>query len=421
MKVRQIKPKPLNSSILVSVPGSKSISHRILICAALAEGESIINNLLYSEDIRFTMSALSKMGALIREKKPGVFTVKGFNGQPRPFSDPIYLGNSGTSMRLVAGVAGLGRSPYILTGDDRMQQRPMKDLLTALDSAGIKAETLKGGSSPPVRIQGGALTGGPVCLDCSKSSQYLSSLLMAGPFFEEGLTISLPFAAVSAPYIDLTMDVMAQFNVSASRINELKYQVPGKQTYCPGEFSVEPDISNASYFWAAGAVSGKMVSVAGINKNSLQGDIRFLDILEQMGCLIDVRENSTGVKGGFLNGVDVDMSDIPDVVPTLAVVAAFARGKTMIRNIAHLKNKESNRIDAVVSQLGKMGIEADQGEDWLSVTGGRPLGAVIETFNDHRIAMAFAVAGLMVEKVEIENPGCVAKSFPGFWEIFDEL
>ncbi|HKK89960.1 MAG TPA: 3-phosphoshikimate 1-carboxyvinyltransferase [Desulfobacteraceae bacterium] len=420
MKAKSVKTRPINETT-VSIPGSKSISHRVAICAALARGDSTITNLLDSEDLRHTVSALETMGAGITHNPDGTLGVTGMNGKPGQCSKPIYLGNSGTSMRLLAGVAALGSSDCELTGDERMQQRPMGDLLNALAQAGVEAVSRQGSGTPPVIINGKSATGGAVCLDCSRSSQYLSALLMAGPCFKQGLSVSLISPPVSSPYIDITMAVMKLFHVSVVRTNDLEYHVPGGQSYLAGEVAVEPDISNASYFWAAGALSGEMVRVANVAGDSCQGDLRFLDILRQMGCSVAFETNSVGVRGGPLTAVDVDMADIPDVVPTLAVVAAFARGRTTIRNIGHLRDKECDRIHAVVSQLTKMGIQADQGDDWLSVTGGRPAGAVIETFNDHRIAMAFGVAGLKVSGVVVENPRCVAKSFPRFWEIFDAL
>ncbi len=418
--------KPIKTSSVkpcsVQLPGSKSISHRMLICASLAKGRSLISNLLKSDDIHHTMTALKAMGAGIGETGPSTIAVEGFNGHPLFTEQEIYLGNSGTSMRLLAGIAALGTSPYIMTGDQRMQERPMEDLLEALNQAGIEAVSINGNGAPPVRIKGGNRKGGAVTIDCSQSSQYLSSLLMMGALFDKGLDIHLPSPAVSEPYIHLTMDIMKQFGVHAEKTRDTLYRVFGNQYYRPGEFAVEPDLSNASYFWAAGAVSGEMITVENINRNSLQGDLRLLDILESMGCSIDIRKSSIGVEGKQLTAVDVDMSDIPDVVPTLAVIAAFAKGETRIRNIKHLREKECDRIDAVVSQLSKMGVTASQGEDWLSVTGGgSPKGAVIETFNDHRIAMAFSIAGLVVPGMMIENEGCVGKSFPGFWQTLRQL
>ncbi|MCP4115187.1 MAG: 3-phosphoshikimate 1-carboxyvinyltransferase [Desulfobacteraceae bacterium] len=415
IKARNIQP------CSVTVPGSKSVSHRMVICAALAGGQSVVDNLLKSEDIELTMAALGHMGASITPNGDNSVTITGFDGRPGPFSDPIYLGNSGTSMRLLAGIAALGESPYILTGDERMNQRPMDALLACLRMADIDAVSVNGNGCPPVSIRGGIRRGGLVTLDCSTSSQYLSSMLMMGAVLRNGLHITLAGPPVSAPYIDLTLDIMKRFQVTAQRITETQFRVPGGQAYVPGHFVVEPDLSNASYFWAAGAVSGSPVKVTGISRKSLQGDLEFVDILGRMGCEVTEDEEGIAVSGNALTAIDVDMGRCPDVVPTLAVVAAFAKGTTRITNIAHLREKECDRIEAVVSQLRKMGIEADQGDDWLTVTGGAPHGASIETFNDHRIAMAFGVAGLKVENVLIENESCVGKSFPTFWEVFETL
>ena len=342
-------------------------------------------------------------------------------------------------MRLVAGVAALGHSAYHLCGDERMSQRPMGALLSSLKMMGIDATSLHGNDCPPVVISGGNRRGGAVTLDCSTSSQYLSSLMMIGPFFEDGLDITLTSLPVSSPYIDLTMETMAKFQVKARRLSLTRYQVQGGQVYVPGHFSVEPDLSNASYFWAAGAVSGAPVTVRGATRDSFQGDLAFVRILERMGCRVEANDRGITVQGRDLQGVEVDMGHCPDVAPTLAVVAAFAGGTTRIVNVAHLRAKECDRIDAVVSQLRRMGVQADQGDDWLSVTGcgsgagsrgvgpngsgqGTSIhGASIDTFNDHRIAMAFSVAGLMVDNVTIENESCVGKSFPTFWEVFETL
>ncbi|MBF0413534.1 MAG: 3-phosphoshikimate 1-carboxyvinyltransferase [Desulfamplus sp.] len=482
--MKTIKTK-ITSDKSISIPGSKSVSHRMLICASMADGTSIVRNVLKSEDISHTTSALSKMGALIEEvqdKLTGDFflRVTGFNGKPKPYENDIYLGNSGTSMRLLAGTAALGNTPYILTGDHRMQERPMGDLLEALNMAGAEAASKKGDGTPPVIIKGidreksayvskylddikkedncnikkqdsGNIK--KILLDCSQSSQYLSSMLMMGAALPYDLLINLPGPTVSAPYVDLTIDVMKKFGVNAQRLDDRNYLVKGDQTYRSGSFAVEPDISNASYFWAAGAITGNLITVTDINQDSLQGDKRLLDILKLMGCEIDYSHNGIGVSGNYnlknsdekgsvihsgkiansencLKAVDVDMSDIPDVVPTLAVVAAFAEGTTKIVNIEHLREKECDRISAVVSQLRKIGVEASEGKNWLSVTGvgenrdqiNKVLhGAIIETFNDHRIAMAFSIAGLLVDGIEIENEGCVAKSFPNYWEKFESL
>ncbi|WP_304511419.1 3-phosphoshikimate 1-carboxyvinyltransferase [Desulfobacula sp.] len=418
--MKRIVPKKIEDQSIV-IPGSKSISHRMMICASLSNGTSSIENLLQSDDILLTIDALKHMGAKINKIKDNHFRVSGFGTKPQPCNKDIYLGNSGTSMRLLAGIAALGNTRYTLTGDERMRERPMKELLDALTMLGIYAKSESKTGTPPVHIKGNSREGGAVKIDCSKSSQYLSSLLMMGVLMKDGLDISLKGAPVSSPYIDLTIDIMKKFKVNVHQIDTTHYRVTGKQSYIPGDFYVEPDLSNAGYFWAIGAITGKMISVKNISKNSLQGDLKQVKILEKMGCTLKIEDNQIGVCGFSLNGVDVDMSDTPDAVPAIAVVASFAKGKTRISNIKHLREKECDRIDAVSSQLMKMGIEVKQGEDYLEITGGEPKGSRIETFNDHRIAMAFSIPGLMVRGMEIENEACVEKSFPNFWQIFEAL
>lgn len=420
MKLKKINPKQIDDQS-VTIPGSKSISHRMLICASLAKGWSDIENLLLSEDIRLTMKALIAMGAVIEEVDQALFRVNGFNGLPQKSDTDIYLGNAGTSMRLLAGIAGLGSTRYTLTGDARMCERPMNELLDALTQLNISAVSDNAQGTPPVHITGSDRAGGKVKIDCSKSSQYLSSLLMMGALLENGLDITLDNPPVSSPYIDLTLDIMKKFNVNASQLSDLHYRVQGGQAYEPGRFTVEPDLSNAGYFWAIGAVTGKMIFVENISLDSLQGDLNQVRILEQMGCRLQVEENRIGICGQSLKGVDVDMADTPDAVPAIAVVASFAEGTTRIRNIGHLRVKECDRIDAVSSQLMKLGVTVTQGEDYMEIIGGSHHGATIETFNDHRIAMAFSIPGLLVDGIEIENPSCVEKSFPNYWDIFESL
>jgi len=405
----------------IEIPGSKSISHRMMICAALCHGTSNIENLLQSEDIKLTIDALKAMGARIDRVKESHYRVAGFGRTPKPCNKDIYLGNSGTSMRLLTGIAALGNTEFILTGDQRMCERPMVELLDALTLLGIYARSENKKGTPPVHIKGNNEKGGGVKIDCSKSSQYLSSLLMMGPFLKKGLDISLKGPAVSSPYIDLTIDIMKKFNVKAQKLSHAHYMVRGGQSYTPGDFSVEPDLSNAGYFWAIGAITKKMISVKNISQTSLQGDLKQIKILEQMGCRVKIEDNQIGVCGSTLKGIDTDMSDTPDAVPAIAVVAGFAQGKTRIRNIKHLRGKECDRIDAVSSQLTKMGIKVETGEDFMEITGGSPKGARIETFNDHRIAMAFSMPGLEIPGMEIENETCVKKSFPNFWDIFEAL
>ena len=404
----------------VSVPGSKSYSHRMLIAAALSDGDCLIENCLDSEDCNLTIRALADFGVPIKRGAAGV-TVHGRGGSFAACPAPVDLRNSGTSLRLLTAVAALGQGAYVLTGNERMQARPIQDLLDALSQAGAAARSLKGNGCPPVEITAGPGFGGRVALDCSLSSQYLSALLLVGPCTRKGLEIVVSAGPVSRPYVDLTLDTMERFGVHAERRGYEWFRVPGGQRYRAGDLRVEPDASQAGYFWAAAAITGATVAVSGISRDSRQGDVRLLDVLEKMGCRVVQGPDGVAVTGGPLTAVEVDMGDMPDVVPTLAVVAAFAAGTTLVRKVAHLKAKESDRLAAVVSELRRMGVAAACDTDSLRVTGGAPHGALIETYDDHRIAMSFAVAGLKVPGVVIKDEACVRKSFPTFWQVFEGL
>ena len=405
----------------VTVPGSKSYTHRMLIAAALADGVSHLKNALVSEDTQFTMQALIQMGIQIEVNRDEV-RVAGEGGRLQPCEAPIYLGNSGTSMRLLTGVAVLGKGTYTLTGNARMQKRPIKDLLDALQQMGIKARSVKNTGCPPVEIAAAAINAEQVDINCQNSSQYLSSLLLMAPATSRGLEIRVAGGPpVSRPYVDLTVELLETFGIRLAREGYQKFNVPGEQLYRAGEYVVETDCSQAAYFWGAAAISGAEIKVAQVRTDSAQGDLRFVDLLQQMGCRVTRESNSISVAGGPLCAIEADLADMPDQVPTLAVVAAFAEGTTVIKNVSHLKSKESDRLSATVTELKKMGIDATSSVNALVIKGGKPTGAVIDTYNDHRIAMSFAIAGLKVPGVCIQNEGCVEKSFPTFWQVFTGL
>jgi len=404
----------------VSVPGSKSYTHRILIAAALSDGTSSIKNSLKSEDTIFTANALEQMGISIKEKN-NTLIVQGGNGRLKACDNPVYIGNSGTSMRLLTGVVSIGQGVYTLTGTDRMCERPIQDLLDALHQIGVLARSKNNDGCPPIEVPGGKISGGSVSINCEKSSQYLSSLLLLAPCTEKGLNITVTGDLVSKPYVDLTIDIMSQFGIEVKRDGYKKFYIKGRQPYKAGTFTVEPDCSQAGYFWAAAAITGAAVKVKGLTKNTRQGDIRFAEVLEQMGCEVIYGTGGITVKGRTLSGIETDFADMPDMVPTLAVVAAFAQGKTVIKNVAHLKDKESDRLGSVVAELVKMGIDAKADDNGLIVTGGKPHGAEIETYNDHRMAMSFSMAGLKIPNIVIKDERCVAKSFPNYWNVFETL
>jgi 3-phosphoshikimate 1-carboxyvinyltransferase len=417
--MREIKPLQPTQAV-VAVPGSKSYTHRVLIAAALSDGRCVIENALESEDTDLTRETLKKWGVAMASEG-GALVVSGCRGELSAWQRPVFLGNSGTSMRLLTAVAALVPGKTILTGTDRLRARPIQDLLDGLAQVRVAARSLDGNGCPPVEIEGGGVAGGRIELNCALSSQFLSALLLVGPYTREGLEVRVTHGPVSRPYIDITLDTMAGFGIKAEREGYVWFRVPGNQCYRAGGLGVEPDCSQAGYFWAAAAVTASKVTVRGTRRSSRQGDVRILDILEQMGCRVATQADGVAVSGGVLSAVDVDMGDIPDVVPTVAVVAAFARGRTVIRNVAHLRAKESDRLAAVSAGLNQMGITAGCGEDTLWIEGGTPHPAAIHCCNDHRIAMSFAVAGLKTPGVRILDETCVQKSFPGFWQTLEGL
>ena len=418
--MKRIAAEKIKPDCQVTVPGSKSYTHRILIAAALSQGTCQIRNGLQSDDTHLTMDALRSWGVPIAVDGVRI-TVQGCSGRWRAREQPIYLANSGTSMRLLTAVAALGQGPYILDGSARMRQRPLEDLLSALRQIGVSAESLGRNGCPPVRVAGGTIRGGPVAIDCSTSSQYLSALLLTAPLLPEGLDIRVEQGPVSKPYIDMTVEVMKRMGVAVRRDGYERFRVDGRQTYLAGDYAVEPDCSQAGYFWAAAAICGSRIKVRGISAHTRQGDLRFTELLEAMGCRVFRETDGIAVEGGPLSAVEADMADMPDLVPTLAVVAAFARGTTVIRNVAHLKVKESDRLTATASELAKMGVAVECGSSGLKITGGGVRAAQIDTYDDHRMAMSFALAGLRVPGLIIRDPHCVAKSFPNYWRVFETL
>ncbi|MGE4520407.1 MAG: 3-phosphoshikimate 1-carboxyvinyltransferase [Desulfobacteraceae bacterium] len=417
--MKTINPGKIKENAEVIVPGSKSYTHRTLIASALSKGMCEVLRPLQSEDTLLTMEALKSMGIEI-EKSEDKMTVFGQNGNLLPLKNEIYLGNSGTSMRLLTGVFALSKKPVILTGNKRMQERLINPLLDSLKMLGIEAQSVNKTGCPPVLLNGGLEKGGKTDLDCRISSQFLSGLLMAAPLTRDGIDITLLYEPVSKPYIDMTLDIMKNFQIRAEHENYMKFHVPGNQTYACGTYAVEPDCSNSSYFFALAAVKKTKIKVKGVSFSSSQGDIMFARLLEKMGCIVKEEKDGIWVEGKELNGIDADMKDMPDVAPTLAVVASFAKGETRIRNVAHLREKECDRIGCVVKELNRLGIKAFEKEDGMVISGGNHKFGQVKTYDDHRMAMSFAVAGVGSENgLEIEDETCVKKSFPNFWDVFE--
>ena len=403
---------------VIEAPPSKSYTQRALVIAALANGRSMIKNPLFSDDTSHMISALKEFGVRIERKGSSLF-VYGTNGKLKHPKSRIFAGNAGTTMRFITTFASLAGGASVITGDKRMQQRPINDLLDALRQLGVKSESSSG--CPPVKIYGGNFIGGAAKLKGSISSQYLSSILMVAPYAKKDVTISIAGDLASKPYVDITIDVMKNFGVDIKNANYKKFIIKNTKKYKSGNYVVDGDASSASYFFAAAAVTKGRIMVKNINPKSKQGDIKFVDILKRMGCGVRKGNSFIEVQGRVLKGIDVDMNDMPDAVPTLAVTSLFADSATTIRNVPNLRHKETDRLRALAFELRKIGANVEEMQDGLKIKRRRLQKAIIETYNDHRMAMSFAIAGLVINGVRIKNPSCVNKSFPDFWKKFDEL
>lgn len=408
----------------VKIPGSKSITHRGLIAAALAAGESRLQGYLQCEDTMYTADCLRSLGFGI-EMDGNRAEIRGKGGMfsKNNLRQTLFVGNSGTSLRLLLPVSALAPGEQVLTGAPRMLARPVGDLVEALNKLGAKPSFLGNRGYPPVLVPAVPMRGGQVIVPGQQSSQFLSSLLLCSPYAARDVQIEISGDLVSRPYVDITLEVMQKFGVAVEREGYGYFKISAGQVYQPRQLTVEGDASNASYFWAAAAVTGGTVRTENIFAGATrQGDINLLGIFEEMGCEVERGDNHVTVQGGSLSGIELDMSAMPDMVPTLAAVALFASGRTGIRNVSHLSLKESNRLQALASEYRKLGADIEASADGIIITGGNKLsGAILETHDDHRLAMAHAVAGLRVAGIKVRNEHCVKKSFPNFWELWDRL
>lgn len=402
-------------------PGSKSITNRALVCAALAEGESILLEALDSDDTRVMIEALRVLGIPV-EHDPTTRQVRvcGCGGRLPVGEASLYAANSGTTLRFLTAMVTLGHGRFRLDGSPRMRQRPVQDLLDALRQLGADAASELHNGCPPVVIQASGLPGGKAVVAGNLSSQFLSGLLMAAPYAAQPVELAVSGQLVSQPYIEMTLGVMRGFGVSVRTERLERFFVP-RQVYRSCTYAVEPDASAASYFFAAAAVTGGSVTVEGLSRDSLQGDVRFCDCLARMGCEVQYGLNAITVVGKPLRGIDVDMNAISDTVQTLAAVALFAEGATIIRGVAHIRLKETDRLAAVANELRKLGAQVEERPDGLSITPQKLRGAEIETYDDHRMAMSMAIVGLVQPGVVIRDPACTAKTYPEFFEDLSRL
>ena len=411
---------PLHAA--VRVPGSKSLTNRALLIACLAKGTTRLTNALFSDDSCYFAKALQTLGFELQlEEAHSEMTVTGLGGHIPSKKAELFIGNAGTAARFLSALLTLGNGEYILDGDSRMRERPIQDLIDALHQLGVELEAKN--NCPPVEIFARGLAGGNTKIAGNISSQFLSALLMVAPYARSAIEIEVITELNSKPYVDMTIAMMQDFGVEVERQGYEHFTIQPSFFLPRSSYSIESDASAASYFFAAPAICGGTVRVENISRTSKQGDIEFLAILQQMGCEIQEAENLIEVAAaGTLIGVDVDMRDIPDTAQTLAVIAPFASSPTRIRGIASARVKETDRLHATCTELARLGIRVDEHEDGMTIypcAEIRP--ARIQTYNDHRMAMAFSLIGLHSNGVTIENPSCVSKTFPDFFDVLDTL
>lgn len=415
-----ILPQLTHCSGNLTLPGSKSLSNRLLLMAALAQGETVLHNLLLSDDTQHMLNALRQLGIRI-EEADGAHTVHGTGGAfQHATPHTLFLGNAGTAMRPLTAVLSAGQGVYELTGVARMYERPIGDLVAALNQQGAAIEALGEPGYPPLRIDARGLTGGNVTVAGNISSQFLTALLMAAPLAHNETRLTVVGELVSRPYIDITLALLRHFGIVVEEPETNCFVIPCQQQYqSPGEIWVEGDASSASYFLAAAAIAGGPVRVHGVGRASVQGDAAFAEVLARMGADVTWSEHWIEVRRGTLSGIDVDLNAIPDAAMTLAVVALFADGPTRIRNIANWRVKETDRLAAMQQELSKLGAQVSVGDDWIEV---QPVAhysdATIETYDDHRIAMCFSLAAFSNATITLLDPGCTAKTYPSYFDDF---
>lgn len=403
-------------------PGSKSITNRALVCAALAAGRSTLTGALDSEDTRVMIESLGRLGLEVEhDRDAATVRVAGCAGRLPSGGAELYVANSGTTVRFLTAMVTLGQGSFRLDGTPRMRERPIQDLLDALAQLGGKARSETGDGCPPVVVEAAGLPGGRATVAGNISSQFLSGLLLAAPCAAAPVELTIDGPLVSKPYIRMTLAVMRAFGAEVEANDLANFRIDRPRGYRAQTYAIEPDASAASYFFAAAAITAGRVTVEGLCRESLQGDVAFCDCLEKMGCRVEYGADSITVTGAPLKGIDVDMNAISDTVQTLGAVALVAEGPTRITGVGHIRHKETDRIAALTTELRKLGATVEPRGDGLEIVPGRLRPAVIDTYDDHRMAMSLALAGLVAPGVVIRDPGCTAKTYPGFFDDLDRL
>lgn len=409
----------------INLPASKSYTNRALLIAALAEGSSTISNCLISDDTRYMCQALKEIGVFIEKEDEATYFIQGTGGKIKSDQKTIFIGNAGTGMRFLASLLSLAEGEFILTGNSHMKKRPIKTLVDALNSLGGNIKYQAEAGYPPLIIKGQKLRGGRVSISGSKSSQFISSLLMCGPYMANDLVLEITDTLKSCPYIDITLDIMKKFGGKVSCENARELKVSNNISYQGKDYQVEGDASSASYFLAWAALNNEKIILKGIGKNTVQGDAKFIDLLSSWGCQVEKESNYIACSGKIEKKDRIlNMADMPDLVLTLAVLVATIPFTTRIEGVSHLRYKETDRLKALAQELHKLGIKVEEEEDYIIIYGkdiAEFKKARIETYDDHRMAMSFAILGSVISGIEIINPDCVSKSYPNFWQDLAKL
>jgi 3-phosphoshikimate 1-carboxyvinyltransferase len=411
--------KITNFNAEMTAPPSKAHTLRAIIIGSLAEGTTVIKNALLGEDQLNVINCLKKLRVKI-DVSGDKITVQGSGGNYSPAESELNVGESGVGMNFLCSAANLSDKPVIITGSKRLIERPVGEVINGMRQLGCKIDYLDKDGFPPVKIYGGGIKGGQASIKGSKTSQYFSSITISSPYAQTDVTLNCVDEMTEKPYFDISLQMMAEFGVNAVNNNYKQIIIPGAKKYSAKELTIEGDYSSASFFFLAGAICKSNVAVSGLRTDTKQGDKAFLNLLEKMGCKVSTSKDKISIQGGELTAIEQDMSNIPDLVPPMAVAAAFAKGRSRLTNIGHLRLKESDRLAVMASELNKMGVTAECTPDSLIIEGTKQAhGAKIDPHNDHRIAMSFAAAGLVTGGQTIEDEKCVAKSFPDFWERFE--
>jgi 3-phosphoshikimate 1-carboxyvinyltransferase len=419
----EVRPLARPPHAVVSVPGSKSQTNRALLLAALAAGPSTIRGAVFSDDSRVFVDSLQRLGFTVHpDEAATTIDVDGLGGRIPADQAELFVGNSGTTARFLTAFLSLGHGSYLLDGTARMRERPIGELLDALRALGADLEPVDGNGCPPVRVRAAGLRGGEAPVDASRSGQFLSALLMTAAYADHDVTLRLIGSAVSLPYIDMTLSMMAQWGIEVEHPDPDRYIIRAGQRYQARTYDVPPDASGASYFLAAAAVTGGTVRVRNLGLAAEQGDLGFVDVLERMGCTVRRDGMDIEVTGpSRLQGIDIDLNGLSDLTMTLAAIAPFADGPVIIRNVGHIREKESDRLAATAAELRRLGAQVEEWADGLAIQPSTLHGASIHTYDDHRMAMAFALPGLVIPGVLIEDPECVAKTFPDYFACLESL